>query len=370
MLEVGIRKRLGDFTLDVSFTVGDELVAIFGPSGSGKTLTLQCLAGLLRPDAGRIAFNGRVVFDAAHGVDVPPQRRRVGYVFQNYALLPHLTVWDNIAYGLHRLSRAERDERVQKMIAAMRLAGLERRRPAELSGGQQQRVALARALVTEPQLLLLDEPFSALDSAIRSRLHGELLRLLRGLPITTVLVTHNLLEAYALSEKMIVYDAGKVLQIGPREEVLRRPASRAVARFTGAKNLFRGTVLRRSSDRLEVRAGDLVVHTPPAPCQEGDVVDFCIRPEEVMLMRPQREAGAAVEENRFWGQVVGEVARGPIFTLLIKLVGDPLHNGRDYDVHVDLPANVYYRLGAGQQRHWELSLKKEAIHVIGPATKP
>ena len=192
MLEVQIRKTLKAFSLDVAFSLGDERVAIFGPSGSGKSLTLQCIAGLLKPDAGRIVINGRPVFDSSQGIDLRPQDRRIGYLFQSYALFPHLTVEDNISYGLHRLSKSERAYRAKKMVAAMRLEGLESRRPSEISGGQQQRVALARSLVTEPQLLLLDEPFSALDSPIRSRLHGELLQLLQGLSITTLMVTHNL----------------------------------------------------------------------------------------------------------------------------------------------------------------------------------
>ena len=269
MLDVDIKKQLKGFTLDVAFSIGDELAAIFGPSGSGKSLTLQCIAGLIRPDSGMVSINGRPVFDASRDLHLRPQERRIGYVFQNYALLPHLSVAQNIAFGLHRLPRQERAGRVEKVVAAMRLEGLEYHRPSELSGGQQQRVAVARALVTEPDLLLLDEPFSALDSPIRSRLHGELLRLLQGLSITAVLVTHNLAEAYTLSEKMLVYDAGRVLQVGPRDEVLRRPASRTVARFTGAKNLFQGVVVRSLPDGLEVRAGDALLRVPPGPYPEG-----------------------------------------------------------------------------------------------------
>ena len=369
MLEVQIRKRLKAFSFDVAFSLGDERVAIFGPSGSGKSLTLQCIAGLLKPDAGRIVINGRQVFNSSCGIDLRPQDRQIGYLFQSYALFPHLTVEDNIGYGLHRLPRSERVSRVEKMVGAMRLEGLERRLPSELSGGQQQRVALARALVTEPHLLLLDEPFSALDSPIRSRLHGELLQLLRGLSITTLMVTHNLAEAYALSTTMAVYEAGRILQIGPRDDVLRRPTSRTVARFTATKNLFRGEVIASSQDHLEIRAGRLLVRTPPAPYEPGEVVDFCIRPEEVMLVRPGVKAGSAVEENQFSGEVVGEVAHGTGFTLYLKLEGDPLGLGRDYDLHIDIPAHVYYRLGMDSKKVWTVSLKKEAVHVIGRAAR-
>jgi molybdate transport system ATP-binding protein len=368
MLELEIRKRLNGFVLDVALSLGRERVAIFGPSGSGKSLTLQCMAGLLRPDAGRIVLNGRILFDASCGIDLRPQDRRIGYLFQSYALFPHLTVEENVGYGLHRLPRGERDRRVKGMIVAMRLAGMEQRRPAELSGGQQQRVALARALVTEPELLLLDEPFSALDSPIRSRLHGELLRLLEGLGITTVLVTHDLAEAYTLSQVMAVVEAGRILQIGPRDDVLRCPTSRTVARLTATKNLFRGAVVASSEDGLEVQAGRLLVRTPPAPYGTGELVDFCIRPEEVMLVRPLGDVGSAVRENQYPGQVVGEVAHGTNFTLHFKLDGDPLGLGRDYDLHIDVPAHVYHRLGLDSKKEWTVSLKKEAVHIIGRAT--
>jgi molybdate transport system ATP-binding protein len=366
MLEATIAKQLPGFRLDVAFTAGDEVVALFGPSGAGKSLTLQCIAGLLKPDAGRIAINGRPVFDLGSGIDVPARARRVGYVFQNYALFPHLTVWDNIAYGLRRQPGEARVAQVEKLLSLMRLGGLERRRPAELSGGQRQRVALARALATEPQVLLLDEPFSALDSPIRSRLHEELLYLLRGVPITTVLVTHDLDEAYSLSQRMVVYEAGRVLQAGARDEVLRRPATRAVARFVGTKNLFRGEVLAVAEGQMSVKTGDLVVRTPSGPYRPGELVDFCIRPEEIMLVRPGRQLGRAVEENRYEGEVRGEVAHGPRFTLLVKLLGDPLRSGRDYDLHIELPANLYFRLGLEVTKRWTVSLKQEAIHVIGP----
>ncbi|HEX9016509.1 MAG TPA: ABC transporter ATP-binding protein [Chloroflexota bacterium] len=367
MLDATIRKSLAGFNLDVSLSVGDGMVAIFGPSGSGKSLTLQCIAGLLRPDAGRIAINGRTVFDSECGVNVRPQDRRIGYVFQDYALLPHLTVAENIVYGLNRVPRAERRHRLDKMLALMRLQGLEDRRPDHLSGGQQQRVALARALVTDPEILLLDEPFSALDSPIRGRLHAEVLSILSGLPITALLVTHDLAEAFTLSKTMAVYDAGGVLQIGPREEVLRRPSSRTVARFTATKNLFRGVVQAASEHDLEVRAGTLSVRTPAGPYAPGDVVDFCIRPEEIMLVRPDRAVGPAVEDNLCRGEVVGEIARGASFTLHFRLEGDPLGTGRDFDLVIEIPANVYDRLGVDSNKRWTASLKKESIHIIGRA---
>src|SRR5215218_5533795 len=184
MLDVAIDKRLGAFHLRPSFSVGRDLLVLFGHSGSGKSLTLQAIAGLLRPDAGCIAIDGRPVFDAASGLDEPPQRRGVGLVVQDYALFPHLSVRDNIAFGLARLRPAERRARVADLVKLLELDGLEDRPPSQISGGQAQRVALARALAPRPRLLLLDEPFSALDSAIRVGLRRELARLKRDLGLT------------------------------------------------------------------------------------------------------------------------------------------------------------------------------------------
>lgn len=369
MLELAIEKRLEGFHLKVAFSVGNEMVALFGPSGSGKSLTLQCIAGLVTPDAGRVTINGRTVFDSTRKLNLSPQERHIGYVFQNYALLPHMTVEQNIAYGLHRLPKEERSQKVREIITRMRLEGLERRRPAQLSGGQQQRVALARALVTGPEALLLDEPFSALDSAIRSRLQAELLQLLRGLSITAILVTHNLAEAYTLSEKMVVYDGGRVIQVGHRDQVLHRPQTRAVARFTGAKNIFEGVVKASAPDFLAIETGGVPIVAPPYPYAPGERIEFCIRPEHVMLVRPGLGTGTAIRENQLTGEIVGEIAHGSTYTLLFRLDSPLRLDQRDYDLHIELPSHVYHKLGLTHRHRWTVSLKKSAIHVIGPTLR-
>ena len=173
MLDIRLRRRWPGFELDVGLRAGQEMTVLFGPSGSGKSLTLQCIAGIVRPDEGRIVVDGRTLFDSAQNVNLPPQARRVGYVPQHYALFPHLTVEQNIAYGLRDLTPTQRSARVREMVTLMALGGLEKRRPRELSGGQQQRVALARALSFRPDVLLLDEPFSSLDSGIRGELRDD-----------------------------------------------------------------------------------------------------------------------------------------------------------------------------------------------------
>ena len=209
-LFVDITKRLGDFVLDVSFNADDpsETLAILGASGCGKSMTLKCIAGIERPDRGRIVLNDRVLFDSEVRVDVPVQDRRVGYLFQNYALFPTMTVLDNVMAGVRGGSRNERRERALGQIRAFRLEGLEGLRPAELSGGQQQRCALARIMANDPELLLLDEPFSALDGYLRWQLELELGDTLRAFPGGVVFVTHSRDEVYRMSQRVCVLDHG------------------------------------------------------------------------------------------------------------------------------------------------------------------
>ncbi|BDG60033.1 ABC transporter ATP-binding protein [Caldinitratiruptor microaerophilus] len=365
MLACRIAKDLGSFRLHVNLEVKDHVVALFGPSGSGKSMTLQCIAGLVTPDAGRIEIGGRVVFDSGTGVNLPPERRNVGYVFQNYALFPHMTVAGNVAYGLHRLPRQEREARVRQVLRAVRLEGLERRRPHELSGGQQQRVALARALVTRPAALLLDEPFAALDSIIRSRLHRELLELLQELPIPTLLVTHNLEEAYALSREIAVYEGGRVLQFGPRDEVYYRPASKPVARFVGVKNFLPGRVEEVTERYTRVAGpGGLTLWGPPGPFAPAQRVECCIRPEHVMLVRKE-QAGEPPRpgETRIPGAIVQEVVYGGHVNLLFepcaRAAGVRLPN-----LHITLPTYMYDRLAVGTVKQWTVALKAEFVHVL------
>jgi|GEM_PF-81348 ABC-type sulfate/molybdate transport systems ATPase subunit len=241
-LAVMARRRLPGFTLDVAFAVPTGLTVLFGPSGAGKSLTLQALAGLCPLDAGRITLGDVVLHDSAAGIWVPPQQRRIGYVPQSYALFPHMTVAQNIAFGLpvrgRRMAR-----RVAELVSLMRLDGLEGRRPAQLSGGQQQRVALARALAADPWLLLLDEPFSALDAAVREVLREELVDFHRQTDVPIVLVTHDAQEARAVADTVVVLQDGRVMQVGPRDTVFRAPCTRAVAALVGMRTCWSGEVV-------------------------------------------------------------------------------------------------------------------------------
>jgi molybdate transport system ATP-binding protein len=222
MLDVQVQKRYPGFTLDVAFATDAPVAALIGPSGSGKSQTLRAVAGAMRPDRGRIALDGGPLFDAAAGIDVPPQARAVGYVPQHYALFPHLDVAANIAFGLRHRSSREARARVREMIETVGLTGLERRRPAELSGGQQQRVALARALILQPRILLLDEPFAALDTQIRTALRQELAELQQRLGFRALLVTHDP-EDVVLAGECIRYQNGRVVNEGHAQDAVLAP---------------------------------------------------------------------------------------------------------------------------------------------------
>ena len=238
-LEVTIAKRFEGFTLHADFAAGNTATAILGASGCGKSMTLRCIAGIVKPDNGRIVLDGRVLFDSEQGIDLPPQQRNVGLLFQNYALFPNMTVEQNILCALKK----EKDPAARKAacgaaLRAMRLEELAHRLPSELSGGQQQRAALARILVGRPRILMLDEPFSALDSYLREEVEGEVGSLLSTFDGTALLVTHNRDEAYRLCREMIVMDGGEVLRAGTTKEVFADPRRLTTARLTGCKNIL------------------------------------------------------------------------------------------------------------------------------------
>jgi molybdate transport system ATP-binding protein len=242
LLEVSLKKSLPGFNLEVAFSVNQEILAILGPSGSGKTMTLQCIAGLIKPDEGFIKLNDKVLLDSAGHINLLPQTRQVGFVFQNYALFPHLTVKDNIAYGISHLPKEEIKIKVSELLEKMHISNLGHRYPRQLSSGQQQRVALARAIAPEPEVLLLDEPFSALDSQVKERLELELLTLQNFYKGNILFVTHNLAEGYKLASKIAVYDSGRIVQCDFKNRVIASPSNRTVARLTGVRNLMRGSI--------------------------------------------------------------------------------------------------------------------------------
>jgi len=367
---VEIKKRLPEFTLDVAWSAGDGVAVLFGPSGAGKTLTLQCLAGLIHPDAGRIVVDDRVLFDSAAGVDLPPQHRRVGYVFQSYALFPHLTVGQNVAFGLRDRPRAERQARAAEVMERLGLGGLEHRRPGELSGGQRQRVALGRALAIDPALLLLDEPLSALDAPLRRSLRDELRTILSSWGTAAVLVTHDFTEAYQLADRIVIYEGGQVIQSAPRAELLWQPASEAVARIMGLRNVLHGTVVKAMPDRIQIAWRGLMLEAVNSPTRSylpppESPIAFFIRPEYVRLIRKDRGSpDAAHHMNLMRGRIVDESDFGTVWSLRMRLDAPGAPAQGSFDLEVEVPRLVYEILEIERDRLWEFSIHRGSIHVL------
>lgn len=231
-----LKKSFGEFSLNVRFQAENEILALLGASGSGKSMTLKCIAGVEQPDEGRVILDGKILFDSERKINLPPQERNVGYLFQNYALFPNMTVEENIASSIRR-ARRDRDAVVEKALRTFRLSGLENRYPVQLSGGQQQRVAIARILASEPKILMLDEPFSALDSHLRWQMEQELQNVLQSYPGTTLYVSHNRDEVYRLCKRIAVLSDGKLEVLDEKWGLFREPRTLSAALLTGCKNI-------------------------------------------------------------------------------------------------------------------------------------
>lgn len=239
-LSVRFRKTLGDFSLDVAWQADNETVVLFGPSGAGKSLTFQVLAGLVNPDEGLLQLGDRVLFDGAGGVNLPPRQRDVGYLFQHYALFPHLSAEENIRFAHPDPRSAEATRELTALLQRFQLEGVSRQFPRALSGGQRQRVALARALMRKPRWLLLDEPLSAVDLSVRRVIRTELRQLQRALDIPLVLITHDLGEALAMADHLVIYEGGRVVQAGAPEDILRHPKNALIAEWAGHAQVHGG----------------------------------------------------------------------------------------------------------------------------------
>ncbi len=292
-----------------------HVMVLFGPSGSGKTTVLRCLAGLERPSRGRISFAGETWFDAEAVVHVPPQSRSIGYLFQDYALFPHLTVARNITYALKGAGGSERDAHVQGMLRLLHLQGLEDRRPAQLSGGQQQRVALARVLARRPRLLLLDEPLSALDAPTREQVCGELRALLESQGIPAICVTHDWVEALALADEVAVMAGGRVLQVGAPDAVFSRPADAEVAAIVGVETVVMGQVVERNDDLAALEVGGVRLWAVE-PSGRGEEFYLCIRAEDVTLEIGTRPTSSA--RNHLGGRVTDIRPAGPVSRVTVE----------------------------------------------------
>ncbi len=374
-LTVEIRRGLPGFTLNIAFSVPHGLTVLFGPSGSGKSLTLQSIAGLFSLASGKIVLDDMVWHDSAAGIQLPPQRRHVGYVPQNYALFPHLSVEQNIAFGLKTRGRLAR-QRVSELIDLMQLDGLEHQRPAQLSGGQQQRVALARALAADSRLLLLDEPFSSLDAAVRETLREEMRAFHERVHVPIVLVTHDAIEARTLADTVVVIQQGRVLQVGTSDAVFRSPRTRAVAALVGMHTCWTGKVIDIATAQhastnasqavaLEVEGLSLYANIPATmPVHPGQTLEFGMRTDELRIFE-NGTAGRMLEKTSeptmlvacAPGIVVRNQDRGTFHSIAVRL-----ETGQVLDI--PMIARELHDLHIGVGSPVTLGIPAEAVHVF------
>lgn len=310
-LYINIKKELSSFKLDVSMESKNGIIGFLGASGSGKSMTLKCIAGLEKAEKGKIVINDKEVFDSENKINIKTKDRKVGFLFQNYALFPHMTIKDNIEIGLDKFSKEEKANLSSKYIKKFKLDGLEKRYPWQLSGGQQQRVALARALVTSPDILLLDEPFSALDNHLRANMERELLEILKDYDGTVVFVTHDIEEAYRICDKILIFDGGKVSEIREKNILFEKPSSLAEAKITGCKNISKAKklnndyVLAEDWDlKLKVLNGDL------------DKKYIAIRSHNIKLFNEKYD-----DSTNVFNMIIKNIVENPFdYTLYVKEV--------------------------------------------------
>jgi len=355
-LDVSIEKKLAAFTLDVSLRAEDGPLGILGASGAGKTMLMRCIAGLEQPERGRITLGERILLDTERQIRVPARERRVGMLFQSYALFPHRTVAENIAFGLRSLVPDERELRVRTLLERTHLAGLEQRYPREISGGEQQRVALARALAIEPDALLLDEPLSALDTHLRSQMEAQLQETFLAYRRPSLLVTHNIEEAYRLSERLLVLSRGRVAAFGSRDEIFRRPPSLEVARLTGCKNFSR--VKRISEDAIE--AVDWGCELRIAQTLSRPATRVGIRAHHIDFAG--LAGGAHAKENTFSCWLVRSSESPFRITLYLRLHKPPDGSG-GYDLQAEVFKEKWERFRS-EPMPWHVKLSPDSLFLM------
>lgn len=349
-LIVKLHKNLPDFALDVDFIADKNPLGLLGASGSGKSMTLRCIAGLETPTQGKIILNGRVLFDSERGINIPSRQRRIGFVFQNYALFPHLTVAQNIGFGLQNLPKTERPRRVAKYLEMVQLSGLEDRYPHQLSGGQQQRVALARALVNEPEALLLDEPLSALDSYLRDQIEKLLIKVISKYEGINLFITHKLEEAYRVCGNLLVLSQGQAIAYGSKEDIFERPPTYIVAQVTECKNFSPARLI----DSQTIEASDWgctlnVIESIPTP-----LTFVGIRAHQISFSNQPHE------DNTFPCWLVETSATQHRTTIYIKL-HEPPTSSDDYHLQVELYKEKWVQL---KDRPFPWYVRLNPVHLM------
>jgi molybdate transport system ATP-binding protein len=363
LLQVDIKLEVPGFMLHLEFVLGRQLGVLFGRSGAGKSLSLRAIAGLIEPDGGSILLNQRTIYDDLRGINLAPQARHIGYLPQNPALFPHQTIAENIAYGLHRIPREDRVGRVQKWIDLMNLQDQAGKYPSEVSGGQQQRAAIARALAVEPNLLLMDEPFVALDENLRSRLRSEVRRVQQETDTPILLVTHDIGEAYQLADHLIIIESGRVIQAGARDDVFRRPQSESAALLMGMTNLLKIHPGDQGSypEFHQVFWGNqqIRVMAPEPNTPFGNQPILGIRPEDILFIREDHPLEADLGINLMEVEIVEDRSQGFDHLVCTQLVGQP---GKQLMVRIPHPVFLRMNLAVGDRRR--ISIRPAAIHWI------
>jgi molybdate transport system ATP-binding protein len=363
LLDAKFRKRFAaqarEFILEAEFRAAPGFTILFGPSGAGKTTALDCIAGLAKPDSGRIAIDDRVLFDAAQGTNLPVAKRRVGYVFQNLALFPHLTVEKNVQYGLANFPQAERRGRASAILQAFRISHLAQRYPREISGGESQRTALARTLVTDPAMLLLDEPLAALDAATKGKIIDDLRQWNQEHRIPILYVTHSREEVFALGELVIVLDAGHIVSQGTPHEVIEAPQQETVAQLVGFENIFdvvveavspqRGTM----TCRIAGDGGPVLLETPLVRRGMGSALRVGIRAGDILLAIAPPVGLSA--RNVIPGRILSLEQRDVMVSARVKY-------RIEMEVHLTLAARDSLQLAPGREV-W-LVIKTHSCHLM------
>jgi molybdate transport system ATP-binding protein len=354
-----VRKRQEkDFELDLATSFPPGITIVFGPSGAGKTTLLNCIAGLVTPDAGKITVGKTTLFDSALAIDVPPQHRKVGYVFQDLALFPHMSVEANVEYGLSSLDRRERKRRSADILESFRIADLRSRRPVNISGGERQRVALARALVIDPAILLLDEPLSGLDVITKSKIVEDLRAWNHQHRIPIVYVTHNRDEVFALGERVIVLENGRSTAQGTPHQVMTAPRQETVAQLAGFENIFDVTVVAAQEERgtmaCRLAGSEVELETPLVNAKLGSALRVGIRAGDILLATVEPRGLSA--RNVLPGRIVSLQQRDVIAVAKVNC-------GVEMEVHLTLAARDSLHLQAGS--HVWLVVKTYSCHLMG-----
>ena len=351
-LDLDVMKALEQFQLEMRLNAGSEAVGLLGPSGAGKSMTLRVIAGIVTPDRGRIVLNSRVLFDSAAGINIPAAARKIGVVFQDYALFPNMTVAENVGFGLSALPSRERQARVQMQLDRMHIAELANRNPAELSGGQRQRVAIARCMAIEPDALLFDEPFAALDPHLRRQMEEQLRETLANYDGVVIFVTHDMEEAFRFCTDLLVLDGGKVIASGEKHQIFERPQTVAVARLTGCKNIV--SARRLSANQIAVESWNCELQTRDQGTDS--LTHVGIRSHQILF---QQTADA---ENTFpcWLVTTSEAPHEMTLYLSLHKAPEP---GEPPQLQADVPKELWRKLSAMPQP-WPVTLDPARLLLL------